>query len=1686
MAHSPKRFIPRVSRLEDRVTPVAAVNDLTGLQGDADLSDGVADAGNGVVTLNAALQQARFNVLNGKGPETLTFSASGILNQSISADFALAVNGGSGQPILGAIALAAGGTVSNVQNAGGAISVSGGLTNAVTNVRFVRSGGSVTVGGVGPTAAALTFVTTGSLRVFGLGGSVTAVSGPARVTIASTGTVVDGIDVRGILITGDENTVRSSTFTGGVPMNEFESRVGSPDTGVGIWIDGGNFNAVLENSVRDVKGFGVGVDQTANGRAEGNTVSGNSVVNTMLAPLQQADVTGGTGMRAIGGRGTRFLENVVSGSAGFGIDAANATALEVSGNQVFGLGSSAPIASANGVRINNALADPAYPVTVSDNTVTNSPAAGIDIQNTRLLSVTDNAVTGSGGIGIAVGGASSAAEVYAVTGNSGQAVTILLTSAASKLHATGNSVERLTVDAPGGAYTVVVDTNIVGQSGGKGDVSVAAGPVSDTLSVSNNTARTVRVAASAPGTRRGEINSNLVNAAGLPSTAAMVVTGNYLDVEGNTVGGGSAGGVVYDGSDGRLMNNRVGSVTGSSSIANVGTGVAVTGNSNVVTGNTIEGNTGIGLRIDGTNNTIGTPSPGEANTIRGNGHGVGVRGHGIWVTGTGNSIRTNAISKNAGRGIALGDPTRLQINDSGSYDAAGHYVAADGDGGANNLQNHPAYSHTDAQGRVFWVLNSTPGRTFAVDFFNNPTRTGSEFGEGEAFLFSVQVGGANDPEGDGRFVFQVPGLPTGGLISATATDTATGDTSELSLVDQDGDALPDEWEVRGIDSNLDGAPEVVLPGAVLTTRDIYIEVDSMAGFAPLAAAVPGVPGDLATGTSLDLVVKSFLAAPAALTHSPGGIRLHVQLDPTEQTVAPVDFPNGLDDLDAFKAAHFGTAAERGNAEKLFAKSLAYRYSVFGRTSGSGSGSGFAEIYGNDFAVTLGSPGWRNPEYRREELWAEDQAATFMHELGHTLGLRHGGGGTDPGHALLNTDDPTRDVNYAPNYYSVMNYAWEYRYSRNRDYAAGEQDFADTWRLDFSRETLNPLDEGNLTEGTPIAPAGTSFPNARPTVRLGGVVGPLVPGARVGDYGPFKGGYASTYLYPPTGDGLGTYLGPQFVRMDRPVDWNADGDTNDTGVRRVLADKNGDDAVAGPGGFSLFTPDGSGGQTSYTYEEDPLTLLRTFAPDWSFLLFNFRESPNFPAGSHVGHGDHEEDALTIEELALDIVAEQGGADIGVRVESSGPTVVVGRTATFTVTVTNGGPAAAGAVEVEAAIPAGFALASNSPGVQLSGNTLSFVPPSIAAGATATFTFTLLAQGTGTTTLTLTATSLGDANAANNTFSTTLTVWPGATPTANGFTAVGSDVGAPPLAALYNPDGTLALQDSPFQNTFAGGVRVATGDFDGDGMTDLVEGTGPGASTQVRILSGATGEVLFEAAPFEESFVGGIYVAAGDLDGDGLADLVITPDEGGGPRVVVFRGGDFLRVANFFGIDDSNFRGGARSALGDLNGDGRADLVVAAGFGGGPRVAVYDGRSLFSTKLVKVFGDRFVFEPQLRNGAFVAVGDVDGDGFADLIAGGGPGGAPRVVALSGRDLTNAKDPAQLVNAFVGDTNSRGGVRIAVKNLDGDAFADLVVGSGANDGSRVTGYRGRDLLAGDATPIDELNFDAFPGFTGGVFVG
>ena len=148
---------------------------------------------------------------------------------------------------------------------------------------------------------------------------------------------------------------------------------------------------------------------------------------------------------------------------------------------------------------------------------------------------------------------------------------------------------------------------------------------------------------------------------------------------------------------------------------------------------------------------------------------------------------------------------------------------------------------------------------------------------------------------------------------------------------------------------------------------------------------------------------------------------------------------------------------------------------------------------------------------------------------------------------------------------------------------------------------------------------------------------------------------------------------------------------------------------------------------------------------------------------------------------------------------------------------------------------------------------------------------------------------------------------------------------------------------------------------------------------------------------------------------------------------------------------------------------------------PDIAV--SRSASGTP-IKIFADFFALEESVRNGVFITVGDIDGDGFAEVIAGGGPTGGPRIIAYSGKDLI-ANQYVEKANFFGGDPNNRGGIHLATRNLDGDARADLIVGTGDGAPSRVNAYLGKNIRLG-ITPPTALDFDPFNGFTGGVFVG
>ena len=311
-----------------------------------------------------------------------------------------------------------------------------------------------------------------------------------------------------------------------------------------------------------------------------------------------------------------------------------------------------------------------------------------------------------------------------------------------------------------------------------------------------------------------------------------------------------------------------------------------------------------------------------------------------------------------------------------------------------------------------------------------------------------------------------------------------------------------------------------------------------------------------------------------------------------------------------------------------------------------------------------------------------------------------------------------------------------------------------------------------------------------------------------------------------------------------------------------------------------------------------------------------------------------------------------------------------------------------------------------------------------------------------------------------------------PATNVFTAQGEGASiVRGFDAIESQQGLLT-QFFPFNSGFQGGVRVATGDVNGDGVPDIITGAGPGGGPHVRVFDGRDGEtVTSEFFAYTPSFVGGVFVASGDVSGDGVDDIITGAGSGGPAHVKVFDGSNNQQLGSFFAYG-TNFTGGVRVATGDVNGDGHDDIITGPGAGGGPNVRVFDGRDLSARP--PLLGSFFAYDNNFTGGVFVAAGDVNNDGVDDIITGAGPGAGPQVKVFDGASNDTLGD------FFAYEPSFTGGVRVASADVNGDGVADIITGAGPGGGPHVKVFDGGAI---ENELADFFAYDA--GFSGGVFV-
>jgi hypothetical protein len=309
----------------------------------------------------------------------------------------------------------------------------------------------------------------------------------------------------------------------------------------------------------------------------------------------------------------------------------------------------------------------------------------------------------------------------------------------------------------------------------------------------------------------------------------------------------------------------------------------------------------------------------------------------------------------------------------------------------------------------------------------------------------------------------------------------------------------------------------------------------------------------------------------------------------------------------------------------------------------------------------------------------------------------------------------------------------------------------------------------------------------------------------------------------------------------------------------------------------------------------------------------------------------------------------------------------------------------------------------------------------------------------------------------------------------YIVTGAGYGHAPLVSVYSTMNVLELQFYAYNPYFLGGVRVALGDVNGDGVPDIITAPGPGGGPDVRIFDGRNGDLIGEFMAYDPRLASGVFVAAGDVNRDGFADIVTSPDAQSGPEVKVFSGRTISGfhapglLADFMAYDP-RWGGGVRVALADVNHDGVLDVITGAGPGGGPDVRVFGGAGIANAYPAgDIIREFYAFDPSYNGGVNVAGADVNGDGFADILVSGATTSA-EVRIYSGLNST-----------MLGDFLAESAIEPAGLNIaalpTGLGWAGIITGGGTTSNVSVLNPTSHVLLDRFFTDATELT---------GVYVG
>lgn len=246
---------------------------------------------------------------------------------------------------------------------------------------------------------------------------------------------------------------------------------------------------------------------------------------------------------------------------------------------------------------------------------------------------------------------------------------------------------------------------------------------------------------------------------------------------------------------------------------------------------------------------------------------------------------------------------------------------------------------------------------------------------------------------------------------------------------------------------------------------------------------------------------------------------------------------------------------------------------------------------------------------------------------------------------------------------------------------------------------------------------------------------------------------------------------------------------------------------------------------------------------------------------------------------------------------------------------------------------------------------------------------------------------------------------------------------PEILIMNDKGNLLSSFLAYDKKFKGGVNLTTSDIDGDGFYEIITAPMSRGGPHVRVFS-SQGALKSEFFAYDAKYLGGVNVAIADLGDSKNKKIVVAPATGGSEIKVFSATGSLL---SSFLAYDTKFRGGVNIATGDIDNDGKDEIITAPAGLGGPHIKVFNSEGLLLYQF-------FAYDKNMSKGVWVTVGDVDHDGWQEILTVPAKNSAPQVKAFSfnGKLLYNFVAYSQYLTS---------GIRLSARDLSGDGLVELL---------------------------------------------